>query len=236
MALKSRNPVVRLPETGSAMYSFNESMLEATVVDRPNRFIVNIDTGKERIRCHLHDPGRLEELIYPGNRVLYRPTNGQKTSHSITAAWHKGEWILTDTRVHSAIASGFLPPTAKREVPVGNHRIDFMSEDTLIEVKGCTLLDGKTATFPDAPTIRGRQHLQLLREHAENGGRSLLIVLVFRRSAECFIPNRNTDPDFYRTFFQAYSTGLDIFIPKFSFEEGSIVYQGAIELCNTGEK
>lgn len=228
--------MIRLPDIGQTLYTFLEPMFEAEVTDRPNRFVVNVDDGTSEIRCHLHDPGRLKELIYPGNRVLCRASKGQKTSHSITAARYGNEWVLTDTRIHSAIASHFLPPTVRSEVSIGNHRMDFMFENTMIEVKGCTLMNGRTATFPDAPTIRGRQHLQVLRDHSVNGGKAILIVLVFRESAECFIPNRLTDPEFYEEFSRSHSAGMEILIPKFSFEDGSIVYRGVIGLCDEDSK
>ena len=61
-----------------------------------------------------------------GARVLVRPTEGEKTKFSITAARENSRWIVTDTRIHSDIASLFIDQNAKREVAVGKKRIDFM--------------------------------------------------------------------------------------------------------------
>ena len=46
---------------------------EATFLERPNRFIARVkrDNGEEVI-CHVHDSGRLPELLYEGNRVKIR--------------------------------------------------------------------------------------------------------------------------------------------------------------------
>ncbi len=223
--------IIRIPDSGATLFSFATDLIPGTVRDRPNRFLVNVDMEGKNIPCHLHDPGRLRELIFPGNKVLVRETKGIKTSHSVTASRDNDEWVLTDTRIHSEIASRFLPPNTRKEVAIGNHRIDFQWEDTLIEVKGCTMLVGETATFPDAPTKRGREHIEILRQHVSSGGRSALFILAFRKSAKCFIPNSNTDPEFSKEFYKALNDGVEVFIPRLSFENGNILFQGAIDVC-----
>jgi len=48
---------------------------EGVFRSRPNRFLGNIDIpdlGIDQEKVHIHDPGRLEELLFPGNRVLLR--------------------------------------------------------------------------------------------------------------------------------------------------------------------
>lgn len=223
--------IIQVPRIGETLYSFPEALVTGTVIDRPNRFLVNVDFNGNSVPCHLHDPGRLRELIFPGNKVLIRNTKGIRTSHSVTAALDGNDWILTDTRVHSQIASRFLPAGIRKEVAVGNHRIDFQWQDTFIEVKGCTMLRNNAATFPDAPTKRGREHLELLRRHIANGGKSGLIVLAFRKSAQCFVPNSETDPDFSREFYGALSDGVEVFIPRLFFEDGNIKFGGHIGVC-----
>lgn len=223
--------IISAPREGTALYTFGEPMFEASVVDRPNRFIVNVMAEEGPVECHLHDPGRLRELIFPGNRVLVRKTKGARTSNSITAASLGGEWILTDTRIHSAIASRFLPVDSVPEVRVGSHRIDFKWRDYFIEVKGCTLMEGDVATFPDAPTKRGREHVSLLADHAAAGGDSLLMILVFRKGARCFRPNRSTDPGFAETLEEAVRGGVSVFIPRLFFDGSSVKYLGRIEFC-----
>lgn len=224
----NRSRLIHTPAEGQKVFTFWETLLEGKVIDRPNRFLVNIMAEGGPLKCHIHDPGRLKELIFPGNSILYRPTSGIKTSHSVTAALDNGHWILTDTRIHSAVASAFLPEDAEREVRIGNHRIDFRHGDALIEVKGCTMLQGNTATFPDAPTKRGREHLGLLREHVREGNRAVIIILTFRKDAKSFQPNEETDPAFAEEFRLALRDGVEYFIPRFSFENGSVVYHGDI--------
>ena len=50
--------------------------VEATFIERPNRFLCTalIDDGKEerKIEAHVHDPGRMKELLLPNARLRLR--------------------------------------------------------------------------------------------------------------------------------------------------------------------
>jgi len=221
-----------LRDVGFPVYAFPEDLIECRVIDRPNRFIVNVSCGNLQLVCHLHDPGRLKELIFKGNRVLVRPTTGKMTKYSITAAWENSRWILTDTRIHSQIASLFLDSKSRREVAVGRKRIDFMHGNHFIEVKGCTLVVGGIAKFPDAPTKRGREHLDLLADLVKTGHEATVLILVMRDDAICFVPNESTDPDFTRSFFNALNAGVKLKILKFALKQNSVVFMGEINLCS----
>ncbi|BCU69684.1 hypothetical protein KN1_09810 [Stygiolobus caldivivus] len=148
------------------VYTF-PPLKEEVVESRPNRFLVVTKSGR---LCHLHDPGRLKELIYRGNKVLIRETQGKrKTSCQVTAAWSGKEWVLTDSSIHNEVARKFLPAGAKAEVKIGKSRVDFMFDNTFVEVKGCTLVKDGKALFPDAPTKRGKRHLEELIELKKEG-------------------------------------------------------------------
>ena len=218
------------PRPGEAVLEVPGPLQEAEVVRRPNRFAVEL---REGLICHLHDPGRLPELIYPGNRVLVRPTRGARTSCSVTAAWG-GEgagWVLTDSRFHSDIAARFLPPEAEREVRVGGSRLDFRVDDVYVEVKGCTLAKGGVAMFPDAPTERGRRHVMELARLASEGHGAMIMVLVMRRDASCFSPNWETDPGFSEALLEALGRGVALRALRFSFDPPRLTYLGDIPLC-----
>lgn len=217
---------------GTVVMDMDFPMAEARIIDRPNRFLVVAHNGKEEIRCHLHDPGRLRELIYPGNSVLIRQQAGAKTRYSVTAARAGSQWVITDTRFHHPIARHFLPPDVKSEVRVGNHRIDFMYGDTYLEVKGGTLLENGIAVFPDAPTTRGRDHLRLLLQLMLQGHGAELMVLMFRRDATAFMPNSRTDPDFSREFYRCLDAGMPIRVLKFAFDGSRVTYCGRIPVLD----
>lgn len=71
---------------GEIILSFSH-LTEGRVVRRQSRFLVLAELNEQLLPVHLHDPGRLTELIRPGARILIRPSVGRKTSFSVTAAW-----------------------------------------------------------------------------------------------------------------------------------------------------
>ena len=221
------------PKNGEVVHSFGEyRRTEGEVISRPNRFVVNLRTESGERTCHLHDPGRLKELIYEGNRVLIRNIAGMKTDCSILAARSGTIWIPLDSRVHNRIASRFLSGSLKSEVHVGRKRLDFLSNDEYIEVKGCTLKIGEAAMFPDAPTKRGTEHLKTLVSLMKEGYKASVIILVLRNDVECFYPNYITDRNFANAFFEAYKGGVSIRIFTFSFDGTEIRYEKEIGICD----
>lgn len=222
--------------SGSSLLSIDEEMLEASVIERLNRFIIIADLNGQRVKCHLHDPGRLKELIYPGNRILLREKQGQKTKYSVVCAYESEEWVLIDSRYHPQLARKFLPADARAEVTVGRKRIDFQAGNEFIEVKGCSLVEDSTAKFPDAPSIRASEHVNLLAELMKKGHDCTVMFLVMRKNANCFVPNDSTDPEFSENLLNASRSGLRLVFLKMHMEGNQMVFDGTIDLCNQIEK
>ncbi|MDI9624808.1 MAG: DNA/RNA nuclease SfsA [Methanothermobacter sp.] len=201
----------------------------ADFLGRPNRFTVLVDKDGYKFKAHLRDPGRLEDLLIPGNKLLlkYMPVSGdRKTRFDVIAAFKDGEWVLINSGLHNDIAmeiieSQFIKElegykVIKREYKFGKSRLDFLlsrdDEKMLLEVKGCTLLKGDRALFPDAPTSRGKRHLEELMKATELGFKSSILFLIFRRKAKIFSPNNIIDPKFAETFKKSVRMGV-IIIP-----------------------
>ena len=222
-------------ENGATVLTITGEQYEGYVLSRPNRFLVQVLFNGETIICHLHDPGRLKEIIFPGNRVLFRRSKGVKTEYSITAAYLEGQWILTDTRFHNIIASKFIDSGCISEFKYGRHRIDFRCGEQYVEVKGGTLLEEGFATFPDAPTKRGTDHLRILLELKSEIGNSALIILFFNPKATMFRPNWETDPVFSRLFYSCLEAGVTIRVFKFEFRPeasvSTVIYAGEIGIA-----
>ncbi len=202
---------------------------EGTFVSRPNRFLGIVDiNGVGEQEVHVHDPGRLRELLYPGNRVLVRRAQGGKrrTAWDLIAAKNDGDVILVNSAFHRGMVEkilelGLIPQLCqlkdvRAEVKVGDSRLDFMlttneGDEIAVEVKGCTLAIGGRALFPDAPTTRGARHVRELTEFVRKGGRAAIIVLVFRPEATSFSPNASTDPVFTEALRKAVDAGVECY-------------------------
>jgi len=226
---------------------------EGALVERSNRFLAIVDIegadGRaERCKAHVHDPGRLLELLYLGNRLLLRRAGNplRKTQWDVIAARCENDWILIHSGFHRYISDWLLSGPDNPfgtldgitpEVTVGHSRLDFMAEDadgrTIgIEVKGCTLAVGGQALFPDAPTERGRKHVETLIELVEGGKRAGLLVLAFRPDAESFAPKADTDPRFADAFWRAVDAGVEVHVVKFRFDGEDVRLIGEIPVAD----
>jgi len=72
---------------------------------RPNRFTVVLEWMDNEVACHLHDPGRLKELLIPGAELLYRgvESKGRKTAWDVVAVRGGGVCIVLDSRIPNRV-------------------------------------------------------------------------------------------------------------------------------------
>jgi len=207
------------------------NLMKGLFVSRPNRFVGEIKYKGKIESAHIHDPGRLKELLIEGAEVLFTYSRG-KLKFYIKAVYNDDEWVLIDTALHSNIAQKvfeLLPEFSKvkeirREVKLGNSRIDFLLDDVPLEVKGVTLVKEGIALFPDAPTERGARHVREIIEH--NG---IIFFLIFRK-ARCFSPNLEMDPKFSKNLSEARKKGIKILTVQISFDGKTVYYEGKVDL------
>ncbi|NHJ23073.1 MAG: DNA/RNA nuclease SfsA [Candidatus Lokiarchaeota archaeon] len=210
-----------------------ENLRKGKFLSRPNRFVSEIEYNKVVKLAHIHDPGRLTELLIKGSEILFAESKG-KLDYYVKAVKAKNEWVIIDTSLHSKIASlvfQYLTEFSKvqdirREVPLGKSRIDFMLDGRYLEVKGVTLVEDGLALFPDAPTERGTRHVREIIKY--NG---MLLFLIFRE-ASCLKPNYETDPKFFKALSEAKEKNIKIFAIRISFDGETIYYRGNIPLCD----
>ncbi len=201
-------------------------------VRRLNRFLGQVKLNGRIEYVHIHDPGRINYLV-PGSKVLLKEMSGdRKTNYDLIGVIVNEEIIFTNSRYHNLIAERLLeegipfkPKRIEKEIPIGESRIDFLVDGVPFEVKGCTLLEGSTALFPDSITERGTRHLLEIANH-----HGILLFLVFR-PARCFAPNK-LDIKFYNEFkknlgkFKSYQL-------KLLYDGEWIKYVGEIPLCES---
>lgn len=222
-----------------------KNLILGKFIERPNRFLVVFETDKEpgiTLKAHLRDPGRLKELLFPGARLLLRkarPTPKRKTHYDVIAVFDRDIWVLINSGFHSDIAAELIESDhikeldsyniQRREFSYGNSRIDFLlknheNKKMLLEVKGCTLVEGGIAKFPDAPTIRGKKHLDELTRAKDEGFEAAVLFLIIRDDAMKFNPNTIMDSDFSDSFYKAIKNGVFILIYSFKnvYRENSL--------------
>ncbi len=195
---------------------FFHDIKKAAFIDRPNRFVVRCRKGDEEMSAFLPNPGRLHELLLPG-RTLYLTRDGasdhRKYPHTVVAVEREGIPIMLHTHRTNNVArylidEGMVPGlegarVIGKEVPVGRSRFDLLIEhegrELLVEVKSCTLVENRTAMFPDAVTARGARHLSELAALSEKGRETAVLFVVHWPLTAWFLPDYHTDLHFART-------------------------------------
>lgn len=196
-----------------------------TFIHRPNRFIAEIQLKNERVIAHVPNTGRLRELLYPGAEVMlsYHPSESRKTKYELRMVKKETLWVSIDSQLpnllaQEAIHAGVIKelagyPTLKREVFYGKSRFDIQligADICYVEIKGVTLEKDGWCYFPDAPTERGRKHIDELILAAKAGYRAALLFVIQISSAEGFSPNALMDPAFAEKVHLASHNGVEV--------------------------
>ncbi len=199
---------------------------QGRLVRRLHRFVAEVVIEGHTTLAHVPNSGRLGELLVEGASVYVHPASrpDRKTAYDLLLVRFADRLVSIDSRVPAAIAAEALlargvPPAPlaeelQREVRVADSRIDLWlrgaGEAWLIEVKGCTLVADGTALFPDAPTSRGRRHLECLADAAARGLRAMVLFVVQRDDACRFRPNTTGDPEFADALARAIRAGVEV--------------------------
>lgn len=195
------------------------NVIQASFIDRPNRFIAHVDVNGRTETVHVKNTGRCRELLLPGAEVWLSGTENpnRKTAYDlITVRKSNGLLVNIDSQAPNAVAREWLDTQCfdaiHPEYPYGRSRLDFMmerrNERFLMEVKGCTLERNGTGYFPDAPTERGTKHL---RELAHAVGYIPVLMFVIQMDGITEVRgNRETDPAFCEALENAKKAGIKI--------------------------
>jgi sugar fermentation stimulation protein A len=207
--------------------------------ERLNRFVALVECSGKQVHAHIATSGRLWELLVPGATVLLEAVNDplRKTQYNLRAVHHEGVWVSIDAQVPNKLLGksfreGTLSPFAhcdyvRSEPAYGGGRFDFLLSDEgqpfYIEIKSVTLVENAVGLFPDAPTERGRRHLEHLGLAVGEGYRAAVIFVIQRSDAEYFAPNQRTDPAFARALRKASLAGVDVYAYRCRVRPAGIV-------------
>jgi sugar fermentation stimulation protein A len=206
---------------------FTSPLVPGVLIRRYQRFLADVRLADGRIiTAHCPNSGSMMGCNVPGREVLLsRATNPKrKTRYTWELIHLPSTWVgintLTANRLvaEAALMKGIpeLGPFDKlsREVKLAHSRIDFclLQGDIsfFVEVKNVTLVEKATAFFPDAPTARGRKHLQVLIDAIHHGHRSAMFYVVQREDAESFAPAAHIDLAYAHSLRRAKQAGVNI--------------------------
>lgn len=208
---------------------FLSPLVRGFLIRRYQRFLAEVRLEDGRlVTAHCPNSGSMQGCNVPGREVLLSPADNpkRKTRYTWELIHLPSTWVgintLTANRLVAEAASAKsipeLGPFDKlfREVKLGHSRIDFClvrgGVSLFLEVKNVTLVEDGTALFPDAPTTRGRKHLQTLMDALDQGHRATMFYVVQREDAQRFSPAAHIDPAYAQALHRAHKAGVNIIV------------------------
>ena len=211
-----------------------KGLIPSRFIYRLNRFMAIVELYGSRVLAHLPNSGRLLTTLKEGATayIFERRSPHRRSSYDLFAIEHSNKTIIVDSRfsntlAKTAITEGLLDVLRGYRI-VGENalivdsRIDLLLEGVdgarfYVEVKSVTHAINGVALFPDAPTIRGRKHLNQLRRLSLNGFNTGILFSVQRSDAHMLKPNYEVDPKFCSMLREAYESGVKIVALKSTF-------------------
>jgi sugar fermentation stimulation protein A len=196
------------------------SFEEAFFVERENRFVMQLKkTDGRMIKAYVANPGRMEEFLVPGHPFFITSGNEGKYFYRVVSTIYQDSYVLLDTIKINYLVELMLKNnriktfnnaiSIRREVTVNRSKFDFLVErkggnkkPMLLEIKSCSLCHNGVAMFPDAPTQRGKRHLEDLEFLATRGYETYTLYWINHKNAKVFMPNGHTDREYCETFCQ----------------------------------
>lgn len=224
------------PGNEETVLHYPAPLVRATFLAREKRFTVHarLADGRE-VAAHTNNTGRMRGCLAPGCGLwLSAAANpARKLPWTLelveTVAAGPAETPVVLVGVNTAranelaaeavaagLVSGLDPAhTMRREVPYGSRgsRADLLltaadGGRSWVEVKNVTLVADGHARFPDAPTARGRKHLEELADAARGGERAALLFCVQRADTVSVGPADDVDPEYGILLRAAAATGV----------------------------
>ena len=204
-------------------------LVKGKLIKRYKRFLADIELENGSIiTAHCPNSGRMTQCQSKNWPVLLSYHNSPKRRLKYT--WelvHNGTcWICINTHraneiAYEALINGKIPDLngyekIERERKYGkSSRIDLLlskqNECCYVEVKSVTLLnDDGYYCFPDAPTERGRKHLDELIEMKKQGHRAVMLFIIMRSDGKGFKPATHIDPEYATKLNTAADFGVEI--------------------------
>ena len=208
-----------------------DSVVPATFISRPNRFIAHVkleNSSQNDIEVvHVKNTGRCKELLISGCRVYLEKSENpnRKTKYDLIAVekiypedYEKKLLVNMDSQLPNKVAHEWLKTQGysfiKPEFTFGKSRIDFYMEKDeekfLMEVKGCTLEVDGIGYFPDAPTERGVKHLEELILATQQGYNCKIAFVIQMEGIFEVRGNATTHPKFATTLQKAKDAGVEV--------------------------
>ena len=203
-------------------------LIQGTLVRRFKRFLADVRLKNGRVvTAYCPNTGSMLGCSEPGRPVYLSRSDNPKRRLRYT--WEIIDMPASLVGINTQVPNRLVRIAAlagrikalsgygrvRAEVPTGRgSRLDLLFEGDgrrpcFVEVKNCTLVEGRAAFFPDAVTRRGRRHLEELARIAEAGDRAVIFFLIQRMDADLFRPADHIDPEYGKTLRRVARAGVE---------------------------
>ena len=248
---KSGEIVNVLKQKNGIIIMIYNNIKRARFINRPNRFIANIEIDGQRELCHVKNTGRCKELLTEGAKIYVQELDcsRRKTKYDLIAVYKGDRLINIDSQApnkvfHEYLLNGQLFQNIKlikSERKYKTSRFDFYIETddkkVFIEVKGVTLEENGVAMFPDAPTERGIKHIKELSDCLDYGYEAYICFIIQMKDVLCFTPNYKMQKEFGESLEKAKKKGVNIVAIDCEVTKNSISTRNTVDviLKNLGQ-
>lgn len=203
-----------------------ELVESCTILERLNRFVVEVDMNGERVRAHINNTGKLTSVLVKGRRGYCVRLKGRgKLQYRLYAVEYSTGYAVIDTQLQekafmNAVETGLIPwlegcRVARRRPRVLGEVFDYSlsckDKTAIVELKSAILESPEGyAMYPDTPSERGRRHVRKLVEYSIAGGWAILVFVAAFPGARGFKPNKSVDPEIARLVKQAVEAGVTV--------------------------
>jgi sugar fermentation stimulation protein A len=229
-------------------------LINGRILKRYKRFLADIELPDgEVVTAHCPNTGSMLGCWQPGAQVQisYSDNPKRKLAWTLERVDMGQGWIgvhtgRTNPVIEEALRAGCIEQLngyrcIRREVKYQpstgeNARFDFfLSEgdgpNAWVEVKNVTLWQGGDLCFPDAVTLRGRKHLELLAAACGQGYRGIMIYALNRPEGVCFKPADEIDSGYGETLRRVvYDAGVEVLALRIGHGENTMQVEGAVEV------
>ncbi|MFC1844610.1 DNA/RNA nuclease SfsA [Thermodesulfobacteriota bacterium] len=207
---------------------FKQELQPGILIKRYKRFLADIELeDKKVLTVHCPNTGSMLGCSEPGSPVMISRSDnpGRKYPHTLEMVQAGSVWVgvntfLTNKLVREAIEKKIVKEFGRLDVITqevktsANTRLDFLLERKrtriYMEVKNCSLAEGRAAMFPDAVTVRGTKHLHELAALKRQGHDAVVFFCVQRGDADYFMPANHIDPGYAETLSNVAAEGVMI--------------------------
>lgn len=215
------------------MYSFTTPLQEGIILKRNSQFTMDVLLDDKIVKCHCPTTGRIGDIDVKNISCLVSQSNNTKRKLLYTVEaiscdeldTKEKNWIGINQILSNKLVEYFLIThqlgnmisgyeNIKREVPLGNSKLDILVDNTYIEVKTpLTTIHAKYGigikTKPVTPfssTERFTKHINALANSLKEHERAILLT-VYQYKITC--PKSHQKSTHYREVYNAMSNAIE---------------------------